>query len=62
MLSILLRCTALANDGGWLGDDGGTQGRRWDLLQDVHRLDGRLRGAGAHWGGHGVGHWLDVLR
>lgn len=62
MLSVLLQFTAPANDSGWLGDDGGAQGRRWDLLQDVDRLDGRLRGAGAHRRGHGVGHWLDGLR
>lgn len=55
VLPVLLRHAL--DDGGRLGDDGGG-----DLLQDVDRLDGRLGGAGAHWGGHGVGHWLNGLR
>lgn len=57
MLPVLLRLAALGYDGGRLGDDG-----RWDLLQDVDRLDGGLRGAGAHRGRHGVGYRLDALR
>lgn len=60
VLAVLLRL-ALDN-GGWLGDDGCAKGACRDLLQDVDSLDSRLRGAGAHWGGHGVGHWLDGLR
>lgn len=62
MLPVLLRLAALGDDGGRLGEDGGAQGRRRDLLQDVDRLDGGLRGAGAHRGRHGVGHRLDALR
>lgn len=61
VLSVLLQL-ALVDDGGGLGDDGGAEGPCWDLLQDVDSLDSRLRGAGAHWRGHGVGHWLDGLR
>lgn len=62
VLSVLLRF-ALVDDGGWLGDDsGGAEGPCGDLLQDVDSLDSRLGGAGAHWGGHGIGHWLDGLR
>lgn len=62
VLPVLLRL-ALVDDGGWLGDDGGgVEGPRRDLLQDVDSLDSRLGGAGAHWRGHGVGHWLDGLR
>lgn len=57
MLPVLLRLAALGDDGGRLGDDS-----RRDLLQDVDRLDGGLRGAGAHRGRHGVGHRLDALR
>lgn len=60
-LSVLLRLAL--DDGGWLGDDGGrAEGPSRDLLQDVDSLDSRLGGAGAHWGGHGVGHWLHSLR
>lgn len=61
MLSILLRLAL--DDGGWLGDDSGRAERPCgDLLQDVDSLDSGLGGAGAHWGGHGVSHWLDGLR
>lgn len=61
MLSVLQRVAL--DDGGWLGDDGGrAEGPGRDLLQDVDRLDRRLGGAGAHWGGHGVRHRLDGLR
>lgn len=62
VLAILLRLAL--DDGGWLGDDGrgGAEGPGRDLLQDVNRLDRGLRCAGAHRGGHGVGHRLDGLR
>lgn len=62
MLAVLLRFAALGDDGGRLGDDGGAQCCRRDLLQDMDRLDGGLRCAGAHRGRHGVGYRLDALR
>lgn len=62
MLPVLMQLATFGDDGGRLGDDGGTQGRRRDLLQDVDRLDGGLRGAGANRRRHGVGHRFDALR
>jgi len=60
VVSVLLQLAL--DDGGWLGEYGGADAAGGDLLQEVHRLHGRLRAAGAHRGGHGVGHWLDALR
>lgn len=60
VLPVLLEF-ALVDDGGRLGDDC-AQGPCGNLLQDVDSLDSRLGGAGAHWRGHGIGHWFDGLR